>query len=207
MEALSKISGPAAVMRRADVDTDIIIRIDRLTASDQTQLGNFAFEAIRFRPDGSEDPAFPFHQAGWRNAPILIAGENFGCGSSREGAVTALSQFGLRCIVAASFGDIFYSNCFQNGLLPVQLPAEHVEDLMRLSEAGRPSLTVDLERQLILAPNGLLLPFEIDSVRRQNLLSGLDDLGLTLRDVASITEWQRDDRERRPWVWASMAPL
>ena len=202
MEPLSQITGPAAVLRRSDVDTDVIIRIEHLTGGDQSKLGEHAFEAIRYSPDGSDNPEFPLNQAGWRGAPILIAGANFGCGSSREGAVTALAQMGLRCVVAESFGDIFFANCFQNGLLPVRLPAGAVAQLMAASDARRASFTVDLEGQTIAAPDGSIHRFEVDPIRRENLLAGLDDLGLTLRDDALIEEWQAADRRTRPWIWS-----
>ena len=201
MEPLTKVTGPAAVLRRTDVDTDVIIRIERLTGGDLDRLGDYAFEALRFLPDGSEDPTFPLNQDGWRGAPILIAGANFGCGSSREGAVTALAHLGLRCVIAESFGDIFFANCFQNGLLPVRLSGAAIVELMAISEQTREPFTVDLEAQLVVASGGSRHAFEVDPIRRENLLAGLDDLGLTRRDEPTIREWQVLDRHNRPWIW------
>lgn len=185
----------------SNIDTDVIIRIERLTQGDQTKLGHYAFEALRYRADGSENPDFPLNQARWRDAPILLAGPNFGCGSSREGAVVALAQKGIRVIIAASFGDIFYSNCFQNGVLPIRLPETQVQALMALAEQTVAPFTVDLQRQLVIDSEGGEYAFEIDPMRREALLAGLDDIGLTLRDAETISAWQIADRSRRGWVW------
>lgn len=194
------VAGPAPYLARPNVDTDVIIRIERLTTLDRDQLGPHAFEALRYLDDGREDPDFVLNQPRFRHAPILLAGENFGCGSSREGAVWALQGLGVRCVMAPSFGDIFFSNCFQNGVLPLRLPAADIDILARACEGGLP-LTVDLQRQVVVAPDGHAVAFSIDPLRREGLLHGLDDIGLTLKDDAAIREWQRQDRLRRPWAW------
>ncbi len=192
MQPFDTVTGRAVHLAQANLDTDVIIRIERLTSGQP--LGPYAFEALRYRPDGSENPDFPFHQPGCRGAPILIAGPNFGCGSSREGAVTALLAMGLRCVIADSFGDIFYGNCFQNGLLPIRLAPTEIAAL-----AG--DLTVDLRAGTITAPSGRIVTFELDALRRTALLEGLDDIGLTLKHRAAIAAWQQHDRATRPWVW------
>lgn len=201
MQPLTIVKGAAAVLPLANIDTDVIIRIERLTQGDQNAIGRYAFEALRYMPDGSENPDFPLNCSCWRDAPILLAGPNFGCGSSREGAVVALAQKGFRVIVARSFGDIFYSNCFQNGVLPIRLPEPKVLALMAMSEAEGAPFTVDLTRQILIDSIGGEHPFDIDPLRREGLLAGLDDIGLTLRDQAVIAAWQSADRLRRSWAW------
>jgi 3-isopropylmalate/(R)-2-methylmalate dehydratase small subunit len=200
MQPFTRITGPAAPLPRANVDTDVIIRIERLTGVPREQLGRYAFEALRYRVDGSEDLDFVLNRTIFRNAPILIAGENFGCGSSREGAVWALMAAGLRCVIAESFGDIFYNNCFQNGMLPVVLPAATVSQLAGEAANGTPFI-VDLVEQMILTPKGEAIAFDIDVQRRQALLEGFDDISLTLKCLPEIVEWQSHDRVSRPWVW------
>jgi 3-isopropylmalate/(R)-2-methylmalate dehydratase small subunit len=200
MQPFTRIAGPAAPLLRANIDTDVIIRIERLTGVPREQLGRYAFEALRYRGDGSEDPDFALNRTNFRNAPILIAGENFGCGSSREGAVWALMAAGLRCVIAESFGDIFYNNCFQNGMLPVVLPAVTVAQLAGEAADGAP-FTVDLVEQMILSPQGEAITFDIDAQRRQALLEGLDDISLTLKRLPEIAAWQSHDRMGRPWIW------
>lgn len=203
MEAFTTLTGRVAPLLQANLDTDVIIRVEHLTAPDQTRLGHFAFEALRYRPDGSENPDFTLNQPAYRGAPILLSGPNFGCGSSREGAVTAIQQMGVRCIIAPSFGDIFFSNCFQNGLLAIRLPEAEVAALAaRLAHGGE--LTVDLERQVVVAGNEVHR-FEVERSRREALLEGLDDIGLTLKQMAAIRGFQAADRARRPWVWDPLA--
>ena len=205
MQPFAIVTGAAAYLPRANVDTDVIIRIERLTTLPNEELGPYAFEALRYREDGSDDPGFVFNQPAFRGAPFLLAGENFGCGSSREGAVTALQGLGLRCVIAPSFGDIFFSNCFQNGVLPIRLLAPEVDALAAACAHGEP-LTVDLERQTISTAAGVETAFTVDPLRREGLLHGLDDIGLTLKDKALIEAWQRSDRSRRPWAWPIGAP-
>lgn len=201
LQPFTVVTGAAPALLRGNLDTDIIIRIDRLAALKRDELGPYAMEALRYRPDGSADPGFILNQPAFCGAPFLLAGENFGCGSSREGAVWALQGIGVRCVIAPSFGDIFFSNCFQNGVLPIRLPAAQIEVLAAACAGGAP-LQVDLGQCLLTAPTGEVMPFTIDPMRREGLLNGLDDIGLTLKEDALICAWQREDRQRRPWAWA-----
>lgn len=198
MQKFEKLAAIAAPLPKANIDTDMIIRVERCAGTPREELGPWAFEMMRYRPDGSEDPAFIFNREPWRAAKILVAAENFGTGSSREMAVWALARMGLRCVIAPSFGDIFQNNCFQNGLLPVRLPAAEVEKLMQLaSDPATATFTVDLEAQRI---NGAIR-FEISPRRKRMLLEGLDELGLSLAMEADIAAFQAADRARRPWVY------
>ncbi len=201
MDSFTTLTGTAAPLMRANVDTDTIIRIERVVGTTPEQMGPWAFEALRFRPDGSEDPDFVLNQAPFRAAPILLAGDNFGCGSSREGAVWALKHAGIRCVAAPSFGDIFYNNCFQNGLLPVVLPQAQLERLASGCAGDNARLTVDLHRQVVIGPDGEAMPFQIDAMRREALLQGLDDIGLTLLHDDAIAAFKVRDEAARPWVW------
>ena len=207
MDAFTTITGPAAPLLRANVDTDMIIPAQRLIGAGRDGLGRYAFERFRFNTDGTENPDFPLNQAPYRASPILLAGENFGCGSSREGAVWALRDLGLRCFIAPSFGDIFYNNCFQNGMLPVRLAAA---DVQRIAEqtAASPSnayTSVDLERQVVITPNGEEIPFSVDPRKRSALLEGLDEIALTMKRRAEIQAWQARDQAARPWAWEGLA--
>jgi 3-isopropylmalate/(R)-2-methylmalate dehydratase small subunit len=206
LQPFTVVAGAAPYLPQANLDTDVIIRIERLTALARDALGPFALESLRYRPDGSEDPGFVMNQAHFRSAPFLLAGENFGCGSSREGAVWALRGIGIRCVVAPSFGDIFFSNCFQNGVLPVRLPAEQIRSLAEACRGGE-ALTVDLERCVLSAASGPEIPFMVDPLRREGLIHGLDDIGLTLKHNDEILAWQRVDRQRRPWAWSTVTRL
>jgi 3-isopropylmalate/(R)-2-methylmalate dehydratase small subunit len=200
MQPFTKITGPAAPLPRDNIDTDVIIRIERLAGAPREELGRYALEALRYRKDGSEEPDFVLNRDAFRTAPILIVGKNFGCGSSREGAVWALLAAGLRCVIAESFGDIFYNNCFQNGMLPIALPAEIVEQLTQEGENAAP-FTVDLVARKIVVSSGREFSFEIDPQRRQALLEGLDDISRTLKSRSEIEAWQARDRQARPWIW------
>lgn len=204
MDPFTSLSGPAAPLMAQNVDTDVIIPIRRLTDYGRDELQPYAFESWRYLSDGSENPDFVLNQQPWRGAPILLAGPNFGCGSSREGAVWALKCMGVRSVIAPSFGGIFFNNMFQNGMLPVVLPAETVAQFAEISrtEPGVP-FTVDLERKVVVPPNGAPVPFETDEMRRQGLLQGLDDLGLTLKRETEIAAFQAADAERRPWIYMS----
>jgi 3-isopropylmalate/(R)-2-methylmalate dehydratase small subunit len=182
----------------------VIIRIEHLTQRSKQELGRYALEALRYLPDGDDDPDFILNRPAFRGAPILLAGANFGCGSSREHAVWALEGMGLRCVIAASFGDIFYGNCFQNGMLPIRLPLEVVERFAAQCAEGAP-LCVDLQACAITAPDGTKTPFDVDARRREMMLRGLDEIGLTLMDEATILDWQAADRLRRPWAWPADA--
>lgn len=200
MQPFTSLTAPAAGLMRANIDTDVIIRIERIAQLSKAELGDVALEALRFRPDGSHDPSFVLNRPEFSAAAILLAGANFGCGSSREHAVWALQGMGLRCIIAPSFGDIFYANCFQNGVLPLCLPLEVVERLASQCNGGAP-LTVDLQTCTITTPSGEVIPFTTDARRRDALLRGLDDIGMTLADDGLIRAWQRADRVSRPWAW------
>ena len=200
MQAFTTLQGPAAALLQPNIDTDVIIRIERLTSVERDALGPFALEALRLRRDGSEDPDFVLNRAPFRDAPILLTGPNFGCGSSREGAVWALLARGVRCVIGESFGDIFFANCFQNGVLALRQPRETVARIATLAADGSP-LTVDLASQRLVLPTGESIAFEVDPMRRAALLEGLDDIGQTLKQVASISAWQAQDRRDRPWAW------
>ena len=200
-DPVSLVEGAAAPLPLANVDTDVIIRIDRLTTGDPAMIGRYAFEALRYLPDGSENSDFVLNQPGYRGAPILLAGPNFGCGSSREAAVTALLQCGIRAVIASGFGDIFYANCFQDGLLPVRLPEDQMGVLVADAVSVPSSFAVDLIACEVRTPVGGVHPFEIDPRRRDALLAGLNDIGLTLRDSPIIADWQSADRIERPWIW------
>jgi 3-isopropylmalate/(R)-2-methylmalate dehydratase small subunit len=188
----------------SNVNTDIITPAERYVRAARHEFGEIAFAPWRYREDGSDDPDFVLNQAPWRGAPILLAGPNFGCGSSREGAVWALNQIGIRCIIAPGFGGIFANNCYQNGMLPLALPAETVEAFAEIARTqSEAPFTVDLERCVVVPPNGEPVPFQVDELRRQSLLTGLDDIGMTLARRAEIDAFQSADRATRPWVWMS----
>ena len=203
MDKFTKVTGVAAPLMRQNVDTDLIIRIERLVNNTgRTGLGPYCFEQIRLRPDGSENPDCVFNQAPYRGAPIILSAENFGCGSSREGAVWSLQELGIRAIVGSGFGDIFFANCFQNGILPVVVDREIVESLAAEIEAtqGAGRVSIDLEAQTILSPSGRTYAFEIDPRRREGLLQGLDEVALTLQRDHEICAFQANDRAARPWI-------
>jgi 3-isopropylmalate/(R)-2-methylmalate dehydratase small subunit len=204
MEKFTKVTGVAAPLMRQNVDTDLIIRIERLVNNTGRQgLGPYCFEQIRFRPDGSENPDCVFNQAPYRGAPIILSAENFGCGSSREGAVWALAGMGVKAVIASSYGDIFYSNCFQNGILPVALPLHEVEALADEMHAspGNARITVDLESCTVVSPTGRVIPFQVDARRQHALLNGLDDIAQTMTHKDEIAAWQKSDQSARPWTW------
>jgi len=200
MEKIRTIEGRVANLRRDNVDTDTIIRIERLSTVERSQLGQYAFEALRYGKDNEVDPSFPYNQPLFAHAPILTAGKNFGCGSSREGAVWALVGLGVRCVIAPSFGEIFHNNCFQNGMLPIILPEEMITSIDLQTRQGQ-GLAVNLGMQQILLPDGNVIEFEIDARRRDALLEGRDDIEQTLTQDAEICAWQTQDRQVRPWVW------
>lgn len=205
MQPFTVVNGTAVPFMRANVDTDVIVRIERLTSLPKGQLGPFAFESLRYLPDGSLDPACVLNAPRFLNSPFLLAGENFGCGSSREGAVWALMSMGVRAVIAPSYGDIFFSNCFQNGVLPIRLPIDRVEALAAKCSDGA-LLTVDLTEQTIESDDGVSQAFTVDPRRREALLNGLDDIGLTMRDDAVIRAWQERDRVQRSWAWRPVTP-
>ena len=201
MDRFTTVAGAAAPLMQANINTDTVIRIERLTGATPEQTAPWLFEALRMDADGRQDPDFVLNRPQFHDAPILLAGENFGCGSSREGAVWALKHNGIRCVIAPSFGDIFANNCYQNFVLPVTLPAAQVERLAEQSAGGNARVVVDLVRQVVVSPHGEELPFEVEAIRREALLEGLDEIGLTLRQEAAIAAFQARDRHARPWVW------
>jgi 3-isopropylmalate/(R)-2-methylmalate dehydratase small subunit len=204
MEKFTKVTGVAAPLMRENVDTDLIIRIERLVNNTgRTGLGPYCFEQIRLRPDGSENPDCVLNQAPYRDAPIILSADNFGCGSSREGAVWALAGMGVKAVIAPSYGDIFFNNCFQNGILPVKLPLAEVQQLADEMKAspGNARITVDLETCQVVSPTGRIIPFQVDARRQHAMLNGLDDIGQTLSRKGEIEAWQAADRAARPWVW------
>jgi 3-isopropylmalate/(R)-2-methylmalate dehydratase small subunit len=202
MEKVIRVTGIAAPLMRPNIDTDVIIPIDDCVSVPRAEQGRCAFRAWRYLANGSDNPEFVLNRAPFRDAVILVAGINFGCGSSREPAVWALMGLGLRTIIAPSFGDIFYSNCFQNGVLPIMLPEDTVRAIAADVEAAPEApMTVDLENRTISNARGLNIQFSIDEARRTALLEGLDEIGMTLRREAKISAWQNRDRARRPWVY------
>jgi len=201
MEKFTTLTGVAAPLPMMNVDTDMIIPKQFLKTIKRTGLGVNLFDEMRYLDDGSENPDFVLNKPAYREAKILIAGENFGCGSSREHAPWAIADFGIRCVVAPSFADIFYNNCFKNGILPIQLPQEAVDRLM--DDAGRGAnavLSVDLEAQTITGPDGGCIRFDIDPFRKRCLLEGLDDIGLTLEKEDAIAAFERRRAAEQPWL-------
>lgn len=195
------LSGIAAPLRMINVDTDIIIPKQFLRTIKRTGLGKHAFNDIRYHEDGSEKTDFVLNKEPYRNASILIAGENFGCGSSREHAPWAILDFGIRCVIAESFADIFFNNSFKNGILPIRLPREQVEALMKEAEdnPGVP-IEIDLEKQTITRGNKFSFSFEVEPFRKHCLLNGLDDIGLTEVKGTKIEAFEDKRKADRPWL-------
>ena len=203
MQKFTTLRGVAAPLPMINVDTDMIIPKQFLKTIKRTGLGKNLFDELRYEMDGKEKPDFVLNQPAYRKAQILVAGENFGCGSSREHAPWALLDFGIRCIIAPSFADIFYNNCFKNGILPIKLPQSEVDKLMDDAKRGANAIvTIDLEKQEITGPDGGRIHFEVDPFRKHCLVNGLDDIGLTLEKAASIDSFEARDRMARPWMWA-----
>jgi 3-isopropylmalate/(R)-2-methylmalate dehydratase small subunit len=196
MQPFTTLTGIAAPLPMINVDTDMIIPKQFLKTIERTGLGKNLFDELRHNEDGSDKPDFILNHAPWTDAQILVTGANFGCGSSREHAPWALLDFGLRCIIAPSFADIFFGNCFKNGILPITLPQDQVDQLMRVAEAGQ-RLTIALEAQEIIAPNGQTYSFTIDSFRKHCLLNGLDEIGLTLEHQTDISQFEQ---QRANWL-------
>ncbi|MDH3700508.1 MAG: 3-isopropylmalate dehydratase small subunit [Alphaproteobacteria bacterium] len=202
MEKFVKLTGIAAPMNMINIDTDQIIPKLHLRTIKRTGLGKVVFEELRFNTDGSEKPEFVLNQKPYRNAQIIVAGDNFGCGSSREHAPWALLDFGVRCVISTSFADIFYNNCFKNGILPVTVSKDELEALMAdAADKENPELTVDLESQQITRPNGAKIKFKIDEFRRDCLLNGLDDIGLTMQKAEMIDAFEEKQRQQQPWLY------
>ncbi|MGM0660161.1 MAG: 3-isopropylmalate dehydratase small subunit [Pseudomonadota bacterium] len=201
MEKFTRLSGIAAPLPIINVDTDMIIPKQFLKTIKRSGLGVNLFDEMRYDDDGNEIPDFVLNKPQYRTAEILIAGDNFGCGSSREHAPWAIKDFGIRCIIAPSFADIFHSNCFKNGILPIALPKDQVDLLMREAEKGANArIEVDLEAQTVTTPEGAVLPFEVDAFKKHCLLEGLDDIGLTLARVEAIDAFEAAAAQARPWV-------
>jgi 3-isopropylmalate/(R)-2-methylmalate dehydratase small subunit len=201
MDKFTKITAVAAPLPMINVDTDMIIPKQFLKTIKRSGLGKDLFSEMRFLDDGSENPDFVLNKPAYRKAQILVAGENFGCGSSREHAPWAIQDFGIRCIIAPSFADIFYNNSFKNGILPIVLPPEDVAKLMDDAERGANAIvTIDLESQTITGPDGGEIRFELDPFKKHCLLNGLDEIGLSLEKEQSITDFEARRRVATPWL-------
>ena len=199
MEKFTQLTGIAAPLDIINVDTDMIIPKQFLKTIQRSGLGKNLFDEMRYTPDGEEIADFVLNQPAYREAQILVAGDNFGCGSSREHAPWALLDFGIRCIIAPSFADIFYNNCFKNGILPIVLPQAEVDKLMDDAKRGaNASITVDLQNQTIEGPDGGSIAFEVDGFRKTCLLEGLDDIGLTMQKATAIDTYEADLADQ-PW--------
>ena len=202
MDKFTRLTGVAAPLPVKNVDTDMLIPKQFLKGITRTGLGKHLFHEFRFDEKGKEIADFALNKAPWRKASILISGENFGCGSSREHAPWALLDFGIRCIIAPSFADIFYNNCFKNGILPVILPKADVDALRAdVEKAPGATLVVDLESQVIERPGGAVIKFEIEPFRRHCMLNGLDDIGLTLEHETKIAAFEQRQRKVKPWLY------
>jgi 3-isopropylmalate/(R)-2-methylmalate dehydratase small subunit len=200
MQKFIRLSAPAAPLPVANIDTDQIIPKQFLSTVERAGLGKGLFYDMRFAPDGSEKPDFVLNRAAYQGAGILIAGANFGCGSSREHAPWALMDFGITCVIAPGYADIFFNNCFKNGLLPIALPETEVERLMGLATGANARFDIDLEAQTITAPDGSVIEFEIDAARKQTLLLGLDEIGESLVHQAAISAHEERRRLATPWL-------
>jgi 3-isopropylmalate/(R)-2-methylmalate dehydratase small subunit len=201
MEKFTTLTGVPAPLPMINIDTDMIIPKQFLKTIKRTGLGKNLFHEMRFDENGNENPDFVLNKPAYRGASILIAGDNFGCGSSREHAPWALLDFGLRCVIAPSFADIFYNNCFKNGILPIRLPQEEIDKLLDdASRGANATLTIDLENQTISGPDGGEIRFEIDPFRKKCLLEGLDDIGLTMARADKIAGYEERAQTARPWL-------
>ena len=201
MDKFTKLTGIAAPMPLVNIDTDMIIPKQFLKTIARTGLGKNLFDEMRYTLDGKEIPEFVLNQPAYRKAEILVAGENFGCGSSREHAPWALLDFGIRCVISTSFADIFYNNCFKNGILPIVMPAEVVDILMNDAKKGANARqTIDLEAQTVTTSDGQVFPFTVDSHRKHCLLNGLDDIGLTLEKASAIDSFEKKNATLHPWA-------
>ncbi len=200
MDKFTTLTGVAAPMKITNIDTDMIIPKQYLKTVKRTGLGSGLFSELRFKDDGQENPDFVLNKPAYRAAQILVAGDNFGCGSSREHAPWALLDYGIRCVISTSFADIFYNNCFKNGILPIKVSPEDLDKLMDDAERGaNATLTVDLEKQEIRGPDGGVVAFDIDPHRKHCLLNGLDDIGLTMEKAQKIESFETKARAERPW--------
>jgi 3-isopropylmalate/(R)-2-methylmalate dehydratase small subunit len=201
MQKFTTLTGVAAPLAMINVDTDAIIPKQFLKTIKRTGLGKHLFYELRYDEEGKERPDFVLNKPAYRTAQILVTGENFGCGSSREHAPWALADFGIRCVISTSFADIFHGNCFQNGILPIKVSKQDLDKLMDDAERGaNATITVDLEKQEIRGPDGGVVTFEIDPFRRRCLLEGLDDIGLTLQSEPAIDTFEKGASAARPWT-------
>jgi 3-isopropylmalate/(R)-2-methylmalate dehydratase small subunit len=204
MQKFDKLEGVAAPLPMINVDTDKIIPARFLKTILRTGLGINLFRDLRFNTDGSEKPDFVLNKPAYRKARFLIAGDNFGCGSSREHAPWALEDFGIRCVIAPSFADIFYNNAFKNGMLLIKLPQKDVEDLMKDADLGaNAKITVDLQKQEITRPDGTVIKFDIDPFKKHCLLNGLDDIGLTMQKEKKIESFEARNKAEQPWLYGA----
>jgi 3-isopropylmalate/(R)-2-methylmalate dehydratase small subunit len=201
MEKFEKISGIAAPMPLINIDTDMIIPKQFLKTIKRSGLGVNLFDEMRYDDNGDEIPDFVLNKPAYRSSEIIVAGDNFGCGSSREHAPWAIKDFGIRCVIAPAFADIFYNNCFKNGILPIALPQDQVDVLMKDAEKGANArMEVDLVSQKISTSDGAVFSFEVDEFKKRCLLEGLDDIGQTFQKVAAINNFEAKAAEARPWV-------
>ncbi len=206
MQAFTTLTAPAAPLPVANIDTDKIIPARFLKTIKRSGLGVHLFDTLRYDAKGAERPEFVLNQEPYRHAEILIAHENFGCGSSREHAPWALLDFGIRCVIAPDFADIFFNNCFKNGILPVRLPRKVCDDLMEDAKlGGNARLTVDLARQVVIRPSGEEIPFQIDPFRKHLMLHGLDDIGQTMQHATKIDAHERERAKTQAWLPAITA--
>ena len=201
MDKFETLTGIAAPMPLMNIDTDMIIPKQFLKTIKRSGLGVNLFDEMRYDSEGNEISDFVLNQPAYRDAEIIVAGDNFGCGSSREHAPWALLDFGVRCVISTSFADIFYNNCFKNGILPIMLPREQVDVLMNDAEKGANArMTIDLDAQTVTTSDGQSFAFEIDPFKRRCLMEGLDDIGLTMKKAASIDAFEEKTAQSRPWV-------
>jgi 3-isopropylmalate/(R)-2-methylmalate dehydratase small subunit len=201
MEKFTTLTGVAAPLPIDNVDTDMIIPKQYLKTIKRTGLGKGLFAEMRYREDGSENPDFVLNKPAYRKAQIIVAGDNFGCGSSREHAPWALLDFGVRCVISTDFADIFYNNCFKNGILPIKVSADDLAKLMDDAERGaNATLSVDLAAQEIRGPDGGMVKFELDAFRKHCLIEGLDDIGLTMVDAPAIATYETKASASHPWL-------
>src|SRR6516225_6724648 len=204
MNKFTTLEGVAAPLNMINVDTDMIIPKQYLKTIHRTGLGKALFDELRHNPDGSDIPDFVLNKPAYRNAQILVTGENFGCGSSREHAPWALLDFGIRCVISESFADIFYNNCFKNGILPIKVPKEIIDKLMDDASRGSNAvIEVDLDKQEIKGPDGGTVHFDIDPFRKRCLLEGLDDIGLTMEKSSEIDDFEKKQKDAQPWLHAA----
>jgi len=201
MEKFTNLTGVAAPLNVINIDTDMIIPKQFLKTIKRSGLGKNLFDEMRYDRDGNETPDFVLNKDAYRNAKILVAGDNFGCGSSREHAPWALLDFGIRCVISTSFADIFYNNCFKNGILPIKVSKDDLAKLMDDAERGaNATLTIDLENQTIQGPDGGSISFDVDGFKKHCLLEGLDDIGLTMKQSEKIDTFEKQRQSSQPWL-------